>query len=246
MTKQSIIAYAVLVLLGIVLTQHFLYQNEKYATQIKAAEDREAVFDEKEKALKQRVVELESMQEELVQQVENGEGKITSLKQDIVNIKASHAREIAKTYRLDSDDATVTLFKKTIPEFASGTRTVMQDVMQEVDGVAIPVPIFYAQFPSAYLEHFIRLHQENESLTAQVGKHVEIDSLNEQIKDLKDKNFALEVEKRGEYERGYDRAAKEFKETNAQYVALMEQKRFGGVLSTVGSFVAGIALGVNF
>ena len=246
MTKQSIIAYAVLVLLGIVLVQHFLYQNEKYAAAIEAADARVAAFDKADVEMKAQIRLLEDMQVDLQKEVNDKEKDITGLKQDIIEIKRQHAEAIAKTFRLDTDDETIKSFKEVFPAFASGTSAVMQEVMQQVGDTAIPVPIYYAKMPTAYLEHFIRLKTDKDSLTGQVGKHEEIEALNVQIKNLKDENFDLEVEKREEYKKGYDLASAEFKATNEQYVALLKEKRFSGTVRTIGSFVVGLALGANF
>ena len=247
MTKQSIIAYAVLILLGIVLVQHFLYQNEIYKAQILVAETRAADFEKADGELKGEIRRLESEQAGLVQKVADKEIAIDGLEQDIVNIKVAHEIEIASTFRLDTDDETIVKFKKVFPEFAAGASTILQEVKYDnPDGTVTLVPILYAKLPTAFLEHFIRLDADVDSLTGQVEKHEGINELNKQIKTLKDENFALEVSKREEYQNGYNFAAKQFKATNDEYIALLKERRLGGTLRMVGSLVAGIALGVNF
>jgi len=246
MSKGSIIAYAILLLLLVIVGQQFYYEQKLYSGKIAEAKENAKKLEAEKKELQKNVAILEKRQGEKQKEIDQKSDEIAELREDIKKIEAAHAVEMAKTYRITDDDQTVKIFKKKFKEMEFGIRTIEGWEVAIVDGEEIPVPVNYIRMPVAYTEHFIRLDEKVITLEKENKKLSEIDDRSQEVIDLQKQVLKLETQKKEEYVKGYETAYTLFETTNDRYIKTMKENRSTDLIKTIGAFVGGIALGVNF
>ena len=135
-------------------------------------------------------------------------------------------------------------FLQTFPEIRRSNWGVTE-ITSTVDG--IPIALQYLVVPHQMAETFIIDHQNADNYKAQVGRLLQMDSLQLVTIALKDTIITLEKEKTAAFRTGYDSAYTKYEALNKDYIALLKNPRVSlkvpGLAALLGTAAAGVAVG---
>lgn len=244
--RLSAVANIILILICVVLSQQWFSKNRQIKEKIQEAKQNQEIMAQKNEELQSKVLELDSAKEDLQAKVASKESVISGLRNEIAEINEEYAKLRASSFRVRTDDASVENFKRVFDKFADKIKTVsVEKVKVSPSGKEIRTEIQNIMMPVAYVDHFVRIEEERSKFEQENLRLVEIDSLNDQIKQLNQEILTLEEQKAHEFSRGYDIAYEMFEKTNEQYLKTLRSNRNGNIFSMISSAAMGVALGIN-
>ena len=138
--------------------------------------------------LQSKVQQLDSAKQNLQAKVDSKESVISGLRNKIAKISEEYKKLRASSFRVRTDDASVDNFKRVFDKFADKIQTIsVEKVKVSPSGKEIRTEVQNIMMPVAYVDHFVRIEEERSKLEQENVRLVEIDGLNEEIKQAKGK-----------------------------------------------------------
>jgi len=244
--KISAAANVILIIIGVILFQQWLSKSQQVKEKIQEAKQNQEMMVQQKEELQSKIQELDSAKQNLQAKVDSKESVISRLRGEIAQINEEYKKLRASSFRVRTDDDSVENFKRVFDKFAEKIQTVsVEKVKVSPSGKEIRTEVQNIMMPVAYVDHFVRIEEERSKFEKENERLVEIDGLNEEVKQLSQEILKLEEEKAQEFSRGYDIAYEMFEKTNEQYLKTLRSNRNGNIVGMLSSVAMGVAFGIN-
>jgi len=243
MIKRTLIVVSIIAAL---LALGFTYVLARFRDQkaiVKAQMDMERLRGQHDSLL-QRVAILDSATAVLEDSADGLVLQADSLRKEVHELESGRREAQLNVRLLRRPQELNEKFLQTFPEIRRSNWGVTE-ITSTVDG--IPIALQYLVVPHQMAETFIIDHQNADNYKGQVGRLLQMDSLQLVTIALKDTIITLEKEKTAAFRTGYDSAYTKYEALNKDYIALLKNPRVSlkvpGLAALLGTAAAGVAVG---